>query len=172
MTFATEHLSPEVHPTTGMNERKLKALKKYLIESGAASLEEIRDETVESTYIENWGTWEIIGNEYKVLTEEEADEATAEEIKNSLWAFTPEFILHHTDFYQYSTDYEDEAFLDALRNLQERICEGADAIIRALILDLDKFIEDAVDADGRGHFISFYDGKENESDDFYIYRIN
>jgi hypothetical protein len=37
---------------------------------------------------------------------------------------------------------------------------------------LEGFVEEAVSADGRGHFLSSYDGEENEQDGFYIYRIN
>jgi ferredoxin len=33
-------------------------------------------------------------------------------------------------------------------------------------------VEDAIDADGRGNFISHYDGVENEQDGFYIYRVD
>ena len=40
------------------------------------------------------------------------------------------------------------------------------------IEDFDDFIDDAVSSDGRGHFISRYDGDENEQDGYYIYRCN
>lgn len=29
-----------------------------------------------------------------------------------------------------------------------------------------------INADGRGHFISYYDGNENEQNGFFIYRLN
>lgn len=89
-----------------------------------------------------------------------------------MWAFKPEFILHHTIFYEDSTQIEDQAFIDALQDLQSRIAESATPIVKALIKNLDEFISDAIDADGRGHFISWWDGKEYEQNDLYIYRTN
>jgi len=42
--------------------------------------------------------------------------------------------------------------------------------------DIDSFVDAAISADGRGHFMSSYDGNENEEEvngtTFYIYRIN
>ena len=40
------------------------------------------------------------------------------------------------------------------------------------IKNFDDFVEDAVRADGRGHFLAGYDGNENEQGDFYLYRTN
>lgn len=41
---------------------------------------------------------------------------------------------------------------------------------------MDGFIQAAISADGRGHFMSSYDGEENEvtvnDQTFYIYRLN
>ena len=56
--------------------------------------------------------------------------------------------------------------------LQSSICEGINSIVKALIVDIDEFITDAIDADGRGHFISWYDGREHEQNDLFIYRTN
>lgn len=153
-------------------EQKLEALKRYLIDKGDATPEELEELTHENTYNENYNTFEVLGNEYKVLTDEEADEAAAEEIKNSLWAFNADFILCHTEFYNTSTSREDAEFIKALQELQSRLCESANAIVKALIVDLDDFVTNAIGADGRGHFISWYDGRENEQDIFYIYRTN
>ena len=45
-----------------------------------------------------------------------------------------------------------------------------------MIPDMDEFVDDAICQDGRGHFISHYDGKENEykvnGKMFYVYRLN
>jgi hypothetical protein len=49
-------------------------------------------------------------------------------------------------------------------------CEDANDTIAAMITDMDEFIEDAICADGRGHFMNFYDGEEYESNGFYIYQ--
>lgn len=154
------------------NQKKFETLKTYLLEMGHANPEELEDLTIKNCFNDSYNTFEIIGNEYKVLTDEEADETAKTEILNSLWAFRAEFVLHHTVFYEDSTPTEDQAFIEALRDLQGRIAESATPIIKALIKNLDEFVFDAIDADGRGHFISWYDGREHELNDLYIYRIN
>jgi hypothetical protein len=64
----------------------------------------------------------------------------------------------------------------ALGKMQGKLCEGANELVRALIEDMDAFIEDAIGADGRGHFLSSYDGNEEEikinDEYFYAYRPN
>lgn len=154
-----------------MLKKKFEALKNYLIESGEATAEDLT-EGIEAVYNDGWETFEIIGQEYKVLTDEEADKAAADYIKDSLWAFNADFILQHTAVFEETTDREDQEIIKALRMVQESICESANALVRALISDIDTFIEDAIDADGRGHFMSSYDGEEHESNGFYIYRTN
>ena len=154
------------------NQKKLETLKTYLLEMGHANPEELEDLTVENCFNDSYNTFEVIGNEYKVLTDEEADETAKDEILNSLWAFRAEFVLHHTAFYEDSTHTEDQAFIEALQDLQGRIAESATPIVKALIKDLDEFASDAIDADGRGHFISWYDGREHEQNDLFIYRTN
>lgn len=106
------------------------------------------------------------GGEYLVLTDSEADELAAERIKDSLWAFNAEFISSHTKHGL------NDSQIAAIEEMQDRLCESANSIIEALIVDLDHFISDAVSSDGRGHFISSYDGNENEVGEFYIYRTN
>ena len=155
-----------------MLNKKLETLKKYLIESGEAEKSELEAVTIENCYNDSYKTFEIIGNEYKVLTDTEADEEAKENILNDLWAFNADFILHHTEFYNTSSDREDAEFIKSLKQLQGSICEGANAIVKALITDIDTFVENAIDADGRGHFISWYDGEENEQGEFFIYRTN
>jgi hypothetical protein len=44
--------------------------------------------------------------------------------------------------------------------------------IRALLTDEDDLVDEAISADGRGHFIATYDGEEAEAGRFYVYRIN
>jgi len=154
-----------------MLSAKYEALKNYLIESGEATAEELTED-VSAVYNENWKTFEIIGQEYKVLTDEEANEETADYIKESLWAFNAEFILQHSSAYEETTNRKDEEIIKALRYMQGVLCESANALVKALISDLETFISDAIEADGRGHFISSWDGIENESGDFYIYRTN
>ena len=142
---------------------RLEALRRFLIN------EDYIEESEELTYEEEDNCFDTSVGEFLVLTDDEADEKAKEEIRQSLWAFNPEFILKHTKAYENTTDYEDEAIIEALKEVQGRICEGANELVYALINDFGEFCEDAIDEDGRGHFLSYYDGKEYESDNFYIY---
>jgi hypothetical protein len=108
-------------------------------------------------------------NDYLVLTDEEADEKAKEYILDSLWAFNASFIAYHTDL--------DEEVIQAIHDNGK--CESNNDTIHNLIKklgDLDDFVSDAISADGRGHFLSSYDGNENEETvngtTFYIYRQN
>lgn len=149
---------------------KLEALKAHLIENENFT----EEEAAEATFDERYDSFECGSWEYKVFTDEEAEQAAREEILESLWAFRPDFILRHTAFYQDSNDREDREFCKALEQLQGSLCESANAIVKALVMNVDDFIYNAIQADGRGQFISRYDGEENESNDgrFYIYRMN
>ena len=103
--------------------------------------------------------------EYAIGTDKEAEKACAENIKDSLWAFNASFIAEHTKA-GYTPELE-----KSIGKIQEQ-CEGAQAAIECMIEDIDEFIEDAISADGRGHFLSGYDSEENQEEDYYIYRIN
>lgn len=154
--------------TTTEYAAKLEAFKAHLIEN-----ENFTEEEAEAAFFdERFDSFQCGSWEYLVLTYEEAERAAREEIQESLWAFNPEFVLRHTEFFKNSCPSEDKAFCDALSNLQGTICEGANLIVKALIADFDKFVEDAIFCDGRGHFIARYDGEEVECGDFYLYRIN
>ena len=103
-------------------------------------------------------------SEYLILTDDEADDKAKEYILDTLWAFTPQFLSSHSGI--------DES---VFKCLQEQYETANDPILR-LIKDVDHFVDDAIACDGRGHFISSYDGEEayenyaNET--FYIYRVN
>ena len=112
------------------------------------------------------------GANYAVLTEEQADAVAKEEILNSLWAFNADFVISHCKNYNDMDQCEVESAIESLRHAQENCCENANGLVFALIDDIDEFVEDAIDADGRGNFISRYDGVENEQDGFYIYRVD
>lgn len=107
-------------------------------------------------------------NDYLVLTDDEADEKAKEDILESLWAFNASFIAYHTDL--------DEEVIQAIQDNGK--CESNNGTIHNLIKklgDLDDFVSDAISEDGRGHFMSSYDGNENEETvngtTFYIYRL-
>lgn len=107
------------------------------------------------------------GCEMLVLSDDEATERAREYILDTLWAFNPEFLTRYIE-----CDNE-EALISSLKLIQGKLCESANAVIKAMLGDkLEEVIEDAISEDGRGHFISFYDGIEHESLGFYIYRIN
>ena len=105
------------------------------------------------------------GGEFLVFTDEEADERAEQEIREALWAFNAAFIASHT-----KNGLGDVAE-KALAEMQGRLCESANPIVEALIEDMDHFIFDAISSDGRGHFISRYDGEEAEAGQFFIFRV-
>ena len=112
------------------------------------------------------------GSDYLVLTDEEATERAETEIDNLLWAFNASFIISECGL-----DYELEEMIQAF---QEKKCEDANDAIRSLINKCTKGKEFYVAAihyaDGRGYFLSPYDGIEHEEEidgeTFYIYRTN
>lgn len=112
------------------------------------------------------------GANYAVLTEEQADARAKEEILDSLWAFNADFIISHCKNYNDMDQWEVNSAIESLEYAQKQCCESANGLVFALIDDIDEFVEDAINADGRGHFISRYDGAENEQDGFYIYRVD
>ena len=109
---------------------------------------------------------EAINNmdDYSVLTDDEADKAVKGYIEESVCFFNTSFIASHSDV--------DE---EVIKKLQE-LYEDSNKAIKSLIKDFDHFVDDAICADGRGHFLSSYDGEENEvkinDNDYYIYRTN
>jgi hypothetical protein len=109
---------------------------------------------------------------YLVLSDGEADEYTAQRILDSLWAFNADFILSNSRIEVKPMP----DILKALKQMQEKLCENANPLVRALLENEEEFIEAAVEADGRGHFLSSYDGEEHEvthgEEPFYIYRQN
>ena len=113
--------------------------------------------------------------EYLVLTDEEADKATRDEIESLLWAFRPDFILKKTGFSDKLSAGEWTAMKAALEEMQHKTCESCNEFIKGLIngtCGLDEFVTAAIEADGRGHFLAYYDGEENEQGDSFIYRVN
>ena len=102
------------------------------------------------------------GGCYHVCTDEEADELTAEYIKESVWAFNPGFLSNQTGIDQ-----------EVFEMLSEK-CEGANDAILSMIDDFKGFVADAIAADGRGHFLNNWDGSETEqkaqNEMYFIYR--
>lgn len=109
---------------------------------------------------------EIDFDDYLILTDEEADERVAEYVQDSLWAFKPSFLASVTGI--------DESVFEAIQANNK--CEDNNDAIRSIVdatCGLDELVVEAVKWDGRGHFLSSYDGDENElPGGLYIYRIN
>jgi hypothetical protein len=111
-----------------------------------------------------WGLsiYEIDGAEYAIANDEaEAVAAAKEYIKESLWAFNTKFILEHN-----SKIIVSERLTDAFVKMQQELCEECNEICLALIDDLDEFVQNAITSDGLGHFLSQYDGNQQ---DIYIF---
>ena len=138
-----------------LDNPRIKALAKYL---------ELTKEEEKEIYYESYDIYCFGNQEYLVLTDDEADEKVAEYIKDSVWAFNPSFLSSHSGI--------DEG---VFKLLQDK-CESANEAVLKLIKDFDEFVEDAVATDGRGHFLSSYDGEENDhehdNETYYIYQTN
>lgn len=126
-----------------MDNDKLKVLAKFLGEDDL--------DFVEAHY----------SDDYLVLTNEEADDAIRENIESSVWLFNPSFLAAHSCLSE-----------RVITILQESMHDDSNGEIKDTIEDFDNFVEDAILSDGRGHFLSGYDGEEHEVDGFFIYRQN
>ena len=125
-----------------------------------AKLENIPMEDID--YKDEVDIFQVNGCEYYVLSDAEADEKVRDEIERSVWAFNPSFLADYTGL--------PEKVFTALQT----DCESANETIIELIElkgGIEEFMARAIAADGRGHFLSQYDGKEAESDGFFIYKI-
>lgn len=107
------------------------------------------------------GYFQVGNDEYLVLTDAEADKTASDYIAETVWAFNPAFLAGQTGL--------DEDIFKALQKKSESSNTAIMKLIKAH-MDWQEFVEDAVNADGRGHFIASYDGKENEHGGFYIYQ--
>lgn len=149
---------------------KISALASFLQEQDADEIYQGYDETV----------FEYGNQEYLVLTDEEATEKAKERIEDSLWAFNSKFIVNNLSNQSDLQGRAYDSFISALDKMKSELCEDANCIVKMLIQDnegsIDSFTKEALKADGRGHFLSSYDGEEREEiiDDvmYFIYRQN
>lgn len=150
-----------------IEDKKIEALAKFL-DIDASRIKKTDDEWRDDLDKE---TLYVVDNDYSfyVADDEQADQLAEQRIKDSLWAFNTSFIAEHSQVIKNSGSRGIAAF----DKMQEVLCEDANAIVEAVIDDMDAFISDAIAADGRGHFIANYDGGENEisvdGHDFNIY---
>jgi hypothetical protein len=133
---------------------KKQALAKYL---------EVKQSELEvSSYDDS--VFECGGREYMILTDEEADKRAKEYILDAVWAFNKSFLDGYSDIIPEIDDKGWEAIVSR--------CESANSTVLAMIRDKDHFVDDAIVADGRGHFLNTYDGGENQEGEYFIYRMS
>ena len=102
--------------------------------------------------------------EYLILTDDEAEKKCNEYIWDTLWAFKPEFLANYMPLE-----------VEHIKKIQE-LCEDANPILLKLVDNKGGLERDAKASDGRGHFLSGYDGHEEEvkvnDNYYYIFRTN
>lgn len=137
-------------------EDRIRALAIFTNED-EANIDESRYYSLEFS-VSNEGDW-------VVLTDSEADERARDEVEKSLWAFNPIFLGAYIDC---------GLPADVMKRIQETMCEDANEAVKCLVGDnFDRLVKDAIGADGRGHFLSHYDGEEVElTGGLYAYRTN
>jgi hypothetical protein len=118
----------------------------------AAAREFLEDPDVEpDTY--DGRTYGLAGD-WLILTDEEADEAAIENIRRDVWAFVPSFLESYLP---------EGVTTDVVEALQSTKYEDAAPALLAMLGDrFEEFADDAISSDGRGHFLSVWDGVEHE----------
>lgn len=99
--------------------------------------------------------------DWSLNTEEEAQELVTDYIRESVVYFNASFLETMTEIPQ-----------EAFKGLQE--IEDNEAVLRIIekTCGLESFVEEAIRWDGRGHFVSFYDGNEYAIGPYFLYRHN
>lgn len=143
-----------------MTNTRDKVIEKLLIKEG------LEDEDHEFD-----GSLLTVGNrEYLILNREDREKEVRNYICDTIEYFNPDFLSRLTGI-------EEEAF----KGISEH--RGANKLVTAIIngtCGMDKLVEEAVDSDGYGHFLSPYSGEEIELpinmdwdfEIFYAYRVN
>ena len=102
---------------------------------------------------------------FVVYTTRDRDHALKSYIEDSIELYTPEFLQKHLRV---------ELPMEAILAIQN--CPTANAVFKDLVKDMDEFIADSVNEDGRGHFLAPYDHKEHYTvfNDviFWYYRVD
>lgn len=132
---------------------KKQALAKFL-DVKASELEK-------STY--DSSLFEHESREYLVLTDKQAGKRAEEYIEDSLWAFNTSWLMDYIDLPERAIDAIKEGYEDSGPAIKKLIGSSK---------KWQEFVSDSIRADGRGHFLSGYDGDENEEGEYFIYRVN
>lgn len=116
---------------------------------------EYTEEDMEEVTYQYDNVFSIFGDDYLVLTDKEADEAVAEYIQEVIFSFRPSFLAECTGM--------SECVFESLCELYE---EGNEAILSIInsTCGIEKVVSEAVLWDGRGHFLSSYNGEELEAE--------
>lgn len=102
-----------------------------------------------------------------VATDSEADSLAFERAKSELWAFNADHLS------RYCSALDNPRARKAFDSMRESLCEDSQDFVEGLLGDrLDECVTDAISVDGRGHFLSGYDGEEIEAGPLYLYRVN
>jgi hypothetical protein len=102
----------------------------------------------------------IDDEEYAVAEgEEAANKAARRAIEDSICYFRPDFLADHSDV-------PEEVFVFLANK-----CFDNNEAYKAMIYDVDDFIDDAIDADGRGRFLNSCDSKEHKIGEYFLYQI-
>lgn len=109
--------------------------------------------------------FEIRDEEWIIGSEKQFIKAAGERIKEDLWCFQTCYIC---DFLaeKYPDKYNGQRFFNAVKKLQEELCEDATPIIEAMIGNhIDDFISAVIEDDGLGHVLASYDGTIHKTRD-------
>lgn len=126
-------------------------------EALATFLEIAEDSISNGGFTHESAVFRVEDSEYKVLTDEEADEEAANDIEDSLFAFNSRYILQ-----QCGLDHNPK-IIKSLQEMQSKCCEDANPFLSSLIArccGLEKFIKAAIAKDGRGFYVSNMDAQE------------
>jgi len=101
----------------------------------------------------------VDGATYAVAEDDDAaDFAAVDAVRDSFWAFRAEFIGSFLGI--------SDVAIKAISKMQGELCEDAQEIIELLLGDRRyEFVDAAIAADGRGHFLAPYDGEERDGED-------
>lgn len=106
------------------------------------------------------GLFSFHTQQYLVMTDEEADVKCKYYIRESLWAFNSSFLENYC--------VVPESVLRCMQSLHEECNEAIYELVKDRFDDL---VQHAISSDGRGHFMTSYDGEETEQGEFFIYRM-
>ena len=185
----SELFDESLNEAVNENDPKAQALALYL---------DITTDGIDSNYDD--GVYDVGNEEYFVGTEDESYERAKDEVKMSfddmgLDAFTPDFQLFILDncidqdevdnfveeeIRYFTEDEPDQNMVEYLEGLVDRVQYIRDTLGDDTFkewakdkVDLDKLADEAIDRDGKEHFIAYYDGNEIDlGNGLFAYRLN